>query len=295
MAGITRFEAGGNTYTFPTNPGDQDFRTNFAELVARSSRMPGVSGGYDEFGTGRAPSAVGNVQHSFYLVSDTRSGMQTLRDAVYQMANWGVGRLIQTMQDATERWCWARVNNITMSERRHQHSDLFQQVQMSWQVSDPYWYRPGNEAIWDGAATPVWSNAGAIWDGANGTAISDSGTISVTNAGSATTLARIIILQTAATTCWNPIVRRVVNGAVVDEVRWTYGIGLQQYVEINPRSQRVRWVSYASNIVYDNAYARSYFEAKHPDWMRLTPGTNSIQVLMDGSATVFVKYLERYL
>ena len=294
MTGITRFEARGNTYTFPTNPGDQDFRTNFGELVARTSRMPGVSGGFDEYGSGRAPSAVGNIQFSFWLVSDTLSGMQALRDAVYPMADWGAGRLIQTMQDGTERWAWARVNNITMSEKRHMHSDLFQQVQMSFQASNPYWYRPGNEAVWDGAATAAWDNASAIWDGGAGTSITDSGTISVTNAGSATTLARVIIHKNSAGTCWNPIVRRVVNGAVVDEVRWSYGVGAGSYVDINPRAQRVQWVLYTTNVVYDG-YALGYFEAKHPDWMRLAPGVNSIQVLMDGSATVSIKYLERYL
>lgn len=296
MASIVRFQARGNTYTFPTNPGDQDFKTNFGELVARASRMPGASGGYDEYGVGRAPSAVGMVQHSFFLTSDTRSGMQALRDAVYKMADWGVGLLVQSMSDGTERFCYARVNNINMPEKRHMHSELHQQVQISWQVSDPYWYKPGTELIYDYSATPAWDNVSLLWDGGGANAtITNSGSVSITYNGSATTVARIVLSKLTSGTAWNPVVRRVVNGAVVDELRWTYGIGQYQYVEMNPTTKRVRWVLHTtSNYVYDG-YALGYFSAKHPDWMRLEPGSNSIQVLVDGDVQIFVRYMERYL
>lgn len=285
--GITRFVARGTTYTFPTSPGEQDYRTNFAELVPATVRMPGASGGYDGYGDGRAPSAIGNVQFSYYLVSDTRAGMTALRDAAATMADRGVGRLYQTMTDGTERWCWARVNNITMSERRHMHSDLFQLVQVSMQVSDPFWYGVGNSVVWGGGAT--WGG-GTKWGG--GAPVSASGlktTTTITNGGNAFTYLQAAVRPGAGQVANDVIIRRVRDGVVEDEVRYfgTVSAGSNLVMDSRRRAVRLDGVG-----VYGTQFSAG------AEWLRLLPGANTIEIKFaqaSDAASVNLRYLERWV
>lgn len=281
---ISRFVSPYGTYTFPTVPGDQDFRTNFKDLVARTTRLPGVSGGYDEHGSGRAPSEIGNVQFSIFLTSDTRAGMQALRDALNRMADWGVGVLYDTI-NGVDRWCYARVNNITITEDRHKHTDLHQKVQLSFQVSDPFWYTAGNTFVWDSGI--LWDGANQYWDLQTGTSVTTSGTISITNNGSAFTLPRIFVNNTSGSGVTDLRIERVVNGLAVDDMRYTTTLATGTYLDIDTQRKRV-----SIGAVGTNAYAN--FSARSADWLRLLPGANSLRVTLLGTVTVYVQYMERY-
>lgn len=289
MGTITSFQTATNSYTFPAY-GDQSYKDNFANLVARTTRLPGAHGGYDEYGYGRAPSEVGSVQQNVVLRSATRNGMQPLRDALKQIADWGVGRLFfqPTDTNLTPRWCWARVNNIGMSEERNKHTDLIQRVQINWQVSDPFWYTAGNETLWDGGS--LWDAAGVYWDGGTGTNVVNSNTFSITNNGNAFTLARLTIYNTSGSNVWYPIIQRTVNSVVVDEVRYQGAIPDGYWLEIDSRAHRAILTNGSS---YSSAYANLTF--KHPDWLRLLPGANTLPVTFSGTANVQIRYYERYV
>lgn len=278
---ITKFVSQYGTYTFPTSPADQDFNTNFKNLITKVTRGIGTNGGVDEYGMGRSPSDVGNVQFSIYLVSQTRSGMQTLRDSLNTICDWGVGRLVDNI-NGTERWCWARISSDNIKEDRHKHSDLQQKVQLTFQVSDPFWYTAGSEGVLWGAST--WG--GATWDGtASPTTITTTGTISVTNNGSAYTLARLVLWNNSGSTISNPVIKRIIAGSPVDRLTYTGSIADGQQLELNPR---------AHTALLDGTDVISNIDFMHPDWLRLLPGSNSLQVDVTGVVKVYVHDYERY-
>src|SRR5512134_2799678 len=122
---IHRFNAGGLIYTFPTI--QAEFVTNFANLVPATARLPGLSGGFDDYGDDAAPSEIGRVTLNFTLVAYSRADMTARRDAVYAMAGWGQRRLwLRPTNHPTdpERWCNAKVNSIRMVERLDANTDL---------------------------------------------------------------------------------------------------------------------------------------------------------------------------
>jgi hypothetical protein len=136
-------------YVFPDIQGG--FSTNFGDLVPRTSRLIGVSGGFDGYGGAPAPQSVGRVQFGFTLIAQTRAEMDAKRDTLKQLSNWGVQRLyIQPSDQATpERYCYARLNNINMAQRLDEHTNLWQPVQLVFQVSDPRWIsEAGAQSRW---------------------------------------------------------------------------------------------------------------------------------------------------
>lgn len=281
---IRAFIANGNTYTFPTSPGDQEFNAPFGSVPAKITKLPGSDGGWDEYGTGRGASDPGLVEFTIVLVAQTRAGMQTLRDNLRAMTAWGKGRLIDTINGA-DRWCFARLTLPDIKEQRSGQTDLHQPVKLTYSVSDPYWYTIGNETVWGGGA--LWGNAAAVWAGSGSpTTITGSGTITATNNGNADTLARVVVRNNSGSTINNPRVRRIVNGATADEILYTGNIATGSELAVNPRkhSAVIAGVSVLSNLTYKNS-----------NWIKLTPGSNALQVYVEGVADVYVRYFERFI
>lgn len=279
---IRAFIANGNTYTFPTNSGDQSFNAPFANIPARITRLPGTSGGFDEYGLGRGASDPGIVEVNIVLESDTRAGMQTLRDNLRAMAAWGKGRLIDTI-NSVDRWCWARITLADIKEQRHMHTDLQQPVKLTFSVSDPYWYTIGTDILWGGGS--LWGGGGK-WGGTIvAQSVTTSGTFSITNNGNADTLARVVVSNASGSTVYYPRIQRIVNGAIRDELYYNGSIatGTQLILKPQNHSATITGVNVISNLTF-----------KHPDWMRLLPGANSFSVTLIGAVTVYIGYEERY-
>jgi hypothetical protein len=287
MGRIKRFVTPNGTYTFPAT--EQSFDSNFRDVLARASRLPGVDGGMDEYGTGWAPSAIGKLDFGFYLVSRTVEGMQVKRDAAGAMRGWGVGQLFYQPTDTSlaERWIYCRINRISDNQKLSGHDDLFQLVTVSMQATQPFWYTAGTERLWDDGGK--WDDSG-LWDGNASapapTSITTSGTMTITNNGNVFTLARVLIINDSGSTISNPIVRRIRNGEIADEVRYYGTIANNDWLEINSRSQRV-----LMGVSGDDVY--SDFDHLNADWFQLLPGSNSIQVYVTGTAKVAIRYMER--
>lgn len=277
---------GSETYTFPTNVTNQDFRTNFKNLLTKASRIPGASGGVDEYGIGRSPSPVGNIQFSIYLTTQSKASMQGLRDALNEIADWGVGILTDNL-NGVDRWALCRVSDISMSEERQDTKyNLWQKAQLSFQAAEPFWLTVGNQNVWDGTYT---FNSAISWDGNTGfNTINGSGTFTLTNNGNAYTVARLVARVTGATPFSQFIAQRIVSGGVTDQWVYTGSIVQNDILEVSPRNQ---WVLLNGDDKIGN------FDFNHPDWMRLMPGVNTIKIALDdAAATVLCKglYYERY-
>lgn len=294
MKQILRFGSGDQLYTFPDT--GVAYSDNFRDLVPRTTRLPGLTGGFDELGEEPAPSEIGKVNFSFWLHTELegRAGrvrMTRLRDAVNEMAAFGWKRLYMQPEDpdADERYCTARINSIQMSERADNRHDLSQRVSVVWQVPDPRWYTQGTEA-WSWGDGTLWS--GAPWGG-SATAQACSGTstdITITTQGNAITYPRLIISCAAGQSAQNPTVQRLVgSGTVADEISYTGSLSAGDSLTINCRKSSVKLG--AAN-AYDD------FSFNYPDWLRLFPGENTLRVTLANSSdacSIRVLYYEAYV
>ncbi len=258
--------------------------------MTRYSTIPGADGGIDEYGTGRAPGPKGQIQFGIVLVSATRAGMQTLRDDLARMREWGVGQLYfqPTNLALPPRWCVCRIDKIDPPEQRDKNTDLFQPVKLTYTTGDPFWYLPGNQKLWDGTYT---FNGAITWDdSASGfSTVNGSGTLSVTNPGNAFTHGRFVAKVTGATGFSSLVVRRVLNSTTVDEMVLQTPLVQNDVLELDPRKQ---WV------LVNGVDKLSRFTFRHPDWLRLLPGVNSVQVILDDPAaqiSAAIRYFERYV
>lgn len=281
---ITRFGSGSQTYTFPNTI--QTLSTNFGDTVPRIVKLPGQSGGLNEYGGDIIPREVGRITVSFTLTTRERESMTALRDAVMAMLGWGEKRLFMrpTDPDLSERFCYASVNNINMPEQPAKHTDLWQPVTIVFQSPDPIWQTLGNEA-------PRWGEfswgGGALWGGGAGEAVSGVQTdLTISQTGSAVVTPRFRIVCGVGQTCEDPTIQRIVDGQVVDEVSYVGTLVEDDELEINCRALSVK-------LNGNDAYS-SAFDFAHPAWFRLAPGSNSIRITFANSGDAATVYILRY-
>lgn len=283
---ITRFGVSSRVYNFlyveAASP-------HFGGVNAQVTRLPGVSGGIDEYGTGLAPDSTGDIALTFYLLAPRRTELTALQDAVNAMKGWGIQPLYMQPEDVSlsERWCWARVNDIQMSESAKDGTEYLCQVNMHFQVTDPFWYTPGNCAgLLIGVDFTLGSSyfAGTPATAATGNLTS----VTLTPTGSTWTHCLISITPNSGKSVTNPVIRRIRNGDIADQVMYTGTIGALENLTIDPRAQKV---------TYNGVDARANFGAVNPDWMRLLPEANAIQIIFANStddASVELRYLDRW-
>lgn len=284
MTKVLRFGA----YVFPDT--GTDYNDNFRDLVTRTSRLPGLSGGYDELGAGRAPGEIGNVSYSLILKAATEAQMLAARDTLAKIADYGRSRLFiqPTDPDAQERFTWARVQNIQFVERYRDLPQFNLRATINWQVADPRWFTQGTEA-WSWGDGTAWG--AAPWGG-SATPQACSGTqtdFTITTEGNATTEPRITVSCGAGQTCQNPTVQRLVNGVMVDQVKYEGTLVAGDELLVDCRALRVL-------LNGTSAYSTA-FTFLHPAWFRLEPGANSIRVLLANSgdaASVTLRYFEAF-
>lgn len=142
MDTLLRFGEGTREYTFV--PDDQiNLATNFADLVPQTSRLPGTSGGFNQFGNEPLPSEVGSINYSFWMYFASVSAAVTARDNLMAVTDWGLQKLFMLPQNDSaqgERWTWATVNNVSANFNSQSLNHVRMRVTMTFQVPDPFWY-----------------------------------------------------------------------------------------------------------------------------------------------------------
>src|SRR3990172_11272451 len=136
-----------DTYTFTFL---QDFATNFADGVLHTVRLPGMDGGFNLDGSDAPPAPVGSVRMGFYLVSETRAGLDDLRDAVRGLQYKGLKRLVYQPTDDTDaqRWAWARAQSIQMGEQKQAQTDFWQPVSITFECPEAVWFVDAYMPTW---------------------------------------------------------------------------------------------------------------------------------------------------
>lgn len=259
-------------YTFPATL--QEFNANFGNSVPTTVRLPGKDGGWSMDGGMPPPTEIGSVSVSFTLISDTRAGMDALIDALMAIVNYGLAKLIYQPTDATddERFCYAYTNYAYISRRPADHTDLWQDVRIIFQVPDPRWLSGdyGGVRIGDPGLE---IDSPAAWDiGEGGYLVAASGTstsATLTYHGNADTIAVVAIEPGTGDSCTNPIIERLNGTLVVDRVQWTGTVNAGESLVIDGWKQAVTLDAVSS---WDNV------EYLHPDLLRLSPGVTGIRI-----------------
>lgn len=267
---ILRFEVGDKTYTFPSL---SEWSDNFGDMVPRTNRLLGASGGFDEYGDLPAPAEIGNVRVTFTLYSRSITGMTALVDAVRALARWGKGKLYYQPADESKgvRWTWVRVNNVQLNHNINNHGDIRKSVSINFQASDPHWYTAGRtEANWGGT---TWGG-GTRWGSGvtTYTAIGASTDIVLPVEGNAPVRPRIEIAVPVGKSAENVTVRIVEDGAITHELVYTGTLNAGDELNINT------W-DYTVTLNGANAFT-SAFTYTRADWMSIAPPSVTVQVAM---------------
>lgn len=291
MARLIRFGDGDYLYDFTaTDVYVQSFSDNFKSMVTQTVRLPSADGGYDQYGSRRTPLEIGSVRAEITLVDPTTQAMDGLRRDIAQMAGWGVRKLYRSAdyQDAGSlQWCYARLDNQTIARNEKDYTDIFQPVPIVWQVAEPGWFAQNKESwVWGGA---TWGSD--KWGGdATTQAVSGTSTdYTETVAGNFPTLPRIEVIPGSGNSCTNIKIRRLVSGAVVDELSYTGTITDTDSLLFDCRRKSV--TLNGSDAYSDSDYRRG-------NWFELEPGDNSIRVIMENggdAASVIMRYYARFL
>lgn len=297
-----------------------EFGTNFGDLVLRTTRLPGLSGGFDSYGSGPAPREVGNVRLNLMLKADTPAAMQNKRDALLRLASKPRRALFVEPTDASapRRFCKARVSNIQWSERYAALPQATQRVTVNWQASDPRWYsKSGMWYLNDGVAL----DGGRTVQGAAAVEVEDGDIITVTNAGTAPTPPRIQIEPVASgdwITEWfigDPYVIGM-EGLFIGEApdAAVQGFGLRRLSEDGRVQSEWFWlgtVREGEQLIVDHAACRVRHESKagtvngYPDFYAtagfafppLEPGENRFQVFgtFTGKVRLTIDFLDAWI
>jgi hypothetical protein len=291
MDTVLRFGSGDFLYTF--NPQDQvQLRDNFRDVVTRTSRLPGLSGGFDEYGTDLAPNEIGNVQMTFWLFAENGTEMEAKKLALGRMKVFGKKLLFKQPEDEyqTERYTEARVNSIDFNEAAGQRPDRYLMATVNFQCDNPYWYTIGTEAFKLGDGTLLGSGAAL-----GGTPITQlltglDNSFSITPSGNDITRARFTIEIPATKSATNIRIQREVASAVVDEVRYSGTLVEDDVLEINCRALSV--------LLNGNDSYSDGFSFITSGWFRLIGGIpNTIRVRMANAAdqiNLKVRFFEAY-
>lgn len=261
------FAEGSDAYTFPGY--DQSLSDNFGNAVPRTERLADLDGGFDAYLAEDAPNEIGNINLAFKLVAETREEMQALIDDVRRLKHLGKRKLfLQPQGTAAARWCYARINNIAVSRRPSEHTDLNQTVQIAFQVSDPHWMGAEESQ----AITASGTSTDAL----------------ITNDGNAPALARVVVTCGAGETAENVKIRRMVSTVVADEMAYTGVLIASDELVLDAQ---------AKSVLLNDAVAYDAFAASNPNWFRLMPGENTVRVIMANAgddATVTVYWSNTY-
>lgn len=252
------------TYVFPDT--QEQFEAKFTDIVQRTSRLPGLSGGYDELGTGLGPSEVGSVRCRFLLAGGSRDQITAMRDTLNTLPSFGSRKLWMQPADQSQlaRYCNARCINVQAPENAKMH-DLNQWVTVNFQVSYPRWLRDeGQELIW-GEGTWGEQNWGGNYPTFNITAADQE--ISITNDGNAIALARFVFTATSGGS--NLSIQRMIDGSAVESISVNQSFVLDDVLNVDSRRLLVQHegVGIYSSLTYD-----------HPAWIQLPGGVNTLRV-----------------
>lgn len=290
---IDRFGSGTQLYTFIASrvqAHDDTFRT----LQPKVDRLPGISGGYSQFGTQPPPAGEGTVTMDYVLVANSVEEITALKDALNQMLWWGEKKLYlkpSNYPTEKERWCMATCVDVSMPVD-DKKSQLWQRVKIKWSVPNPFWYATGsNSGPWRWGDGTKWGS-GALWGGGgNATQIvaGNNNDLTFSTVGNQPTYPKITLTCATGQLVTGPFtIARMVGDVVVDELELNTSLSEGDSIEINVPANRV--LLNGTGAYASLTHNRSY-------WLKFLPGSNILRLITgdsDDSYTLSIYYYDVY-
>lgn len=267
---------------------------NFRDYVPRTTRLPGLDGGYDEYGIGRTPREIGMVKATYWVYGSSAADLAARLQTMQGQGEQGAVRLVKNISGVGDVFCLARVNNVDVAQNARDLPHVRQRVSLTWQVARPVWLGAGNDTgpRW-GSGTARWGDGVTRWGGTAGTVVTSTlATIAtVTPGGNVQTNPRFVITVPAGTMNSATIQRVDANNLALDQIVITGPIifGATGAIAIDTA---VSSAKIGSTGLYGN------LSAFNQPWFSLLPGvTNTIRAAVDGPAGCTVKmiYNEGYI
>lgn len=251
-------------YVFPPQ---QEGGSNFGNAVQRTVRLPGMHGGFDEYGNGRAPGEMGNVRAMWYLRAQSMQDMRRKVDEAWSMADARAGLLFQNPYDGGPmRWTHARISDISGAESVFDRPDISLRVTANFQCRTGRWYSRADQ---------VFSNDGWMSDTSllgmtpqvYQQAVQNGSTVTVTNTGNAWASPFIRWEGDGSDTFTDPVLSRYDpdTDELIDQITYTGTVGINDVIEIDCRNFKV-----TPN--YDAVSVNS------ASWLLLPPGSTTLKV-----------------
>jgi hypothetical protein len=294
VTGITRYGDSTTYYDFTQSGVYLDkHSSNFGNKREMTRTIPYMDGNFRELGVNKSPNEAGNLQITGHLWANTREAMELKRRALEAVIGYGLKKLYFQPSDPElpELYTWAEAQ-VRMPRNLAEHSDLKQPFTLTFLCPDPYWYRESNTefaVLGLNFFMGVSLLGGDVGGGFNVTASGVLTEATATNGGNAPTVGRISIRCNSTQTCENPIVQRIRNGQVYDYVSYEGILGNGDELVIDSRGHSVK-------LNGANAYDEN-FDFKHPRFIQLQPGANTIRVLFanaSDAARVSITFEDAY-
>ena len=271
----------GYTYNFaPDNT--TYFWTNFNNNTISLISLPGVDSGFDPYVGERGATAKGSIQGRVMLTAPDGGTYQTRLKALNQMlidlnrvVDMGLIRLwVQFDGTPSAYYNDCKIQNVTIPQSAKSHDDLFIEVGLFFSTENTTWINPGgafSTATYGGGFT----YGSGVRYGSNAPIYAASGTstdLSINYSGNATSPCRIVVACGASQVVTTLKIRRLVNSAIRDEVDYPTTLANNDTLTINCVESEI---TKNGSSAYDTS-----FDYLHPDWFRLAPGMNDIQVIL---------------
>lgn len=243
------------------------YRDNFAQLDPLETALPGLDGAFDQGGTG----AAGRIEVRLRLVADSAAAMVTARDAIKGLARLGSADVvIEPSPGSAQRSTCARLIRADIQESYADGTHLRAEAAITFAAACPRWFS---------VTTPSGSGTSHACSGAQ----TD---FTRTTNGNAAVYPLITVTAVSALSLVK--VQRISGGVAVDEIAYTDAIGAGGVLAIDARALSVT----RSGV---DAYTAD-FSTLDPAWFRLTPGANTIRVIVGAgeSAAVSVTWRDSW-
>ena len=110
---LKTFGTGSTLYTFPTNS-QVSYSDNFASLVTKTVRLPGVNGGLSQLGSGPGLSPIGTVRADIWLEFGDYVEATDKVASLRAIAAYGLMPLVRQPLYGAPQFCFARLNDAQL-------------------------------------------------------------------------------------------------------------------------------------------------------------------------------------
>lgn len=271
MDTLVKFGVGTSAYIFQQDR-QVSLSHNFADTVQQSVRVIGLDGGLQPFGTGRAPSAMGNLVVQYFLLGTSNLDVKTQVDALRKLAHQGMRKLF-IRHAGKLMWTWATVSNVRGADNVQDIPHLRQRVELNFQCVDAKWYYVDGGvhfsdglAMDDGLTMPILKLPL--------TSVGNNDTVNVTNYGNSPVAPYIRWDIPTGVTATNPTLTwSNADGNIVYSVQYTASLTAGDVVIID--CARLKVSPTFSNLTIT-----------HGAWFEIYPGVQTLTVTGTFSANV---------